>query len=362
MQSLTYRIDKKLPVAMYYQLACQIKEYIRQGLLQPGARLPTEWELAGQTGINRLTARQCYQFLEREGVVHRYRSKGTFVTGNNPNETIKTRSHVVFLTFVKELDAYFGRVVKGLEEVLTKRGINLVLQLAPDNEALKIDDILRMRPDGLVWTFRDIEQAPKLIRLVQRNGLPLALIDSRVDRMRADWAGIDMAWGTAQLVQRLVTQGCRRIRLVCFSHRNCRVETDANVRAFRAAIAAAGLSGLSGVVEQHVLSMQESVNPAPFLDALAGACASDDAIILHTRFADPLDYIGYLWAKHRAALKSTKIGLMLSDAHPPTSIAGLPIVPVIRSDLEVGRRAAELIAARIERKGPRHPQQIAIRA
>lgn len=361
MKAAAYRIDKHHPVPMYYQLAGQIKENIRKGLLAPGARLPTEWVLAGQTGISRLTARQCYQTLEREGIVRRYRSKGTFVTTRDRNETLKTRQNVVFLTFVKELDAYFGRVVKGIENTLTNRGINLLLRLAPGNEAENIKDILRMRPDGLIWTFRDMDRAARLIQAVRRNGLPLVLVDSRVDRMRADWAGIDMAWGTAQLVKRLAKRGCRRIRLVCFGHRHGRIEMAEHVRAFRATIAAAGLAGSKCAIEKHMLSISKSVNPAPFLDALARRHDAYDAIILHTRFADPLDYVRYLWTNHRARLKGKKIGLMLSDAHSPASLAGLPIVPIIRRDMEVGRRAAGLIADRIDRKGPRHPEQIFIR-
>jgi len=361
MKTLTYQIDRNHPVPMYYQLACRIKEYIRKGLLAKGARLPTEWALAGQAGVNRLTARQCYQTLEREGLIRRYRSKGTFVTARGRNDTLKTRPNVVFLTFVKKLDAYFERVVKGIENGLSKRGINLVVQFAPENEESKARDVLRMRPDGLIWTIWDYGQAPGLIKKIQRSNLPLVLVDSRVDRMRADYAGIDLAWGTAQLVKRLLKRGCRRIRLVCFGHRNCRMETRKNVRAFRRAVGSSGLVNSDCAVETHVLSMTAALNPAPILDAIAQNHNSYDAVILHTMFADPLDYAGYLWANHSALLKRKKIGLMLSDAHPLSGIAGLPIVPVIRRDMDMGRRAAELIADRIDRKGPRHPEMILIK-
>jgi len=348
-------------VPIYYQLACQIKDGLQKGMLTSGTRLPTEWALADQVGINRLTARQCYQMLEREGIIRRYRSKGTFIAPRDRGGKLLTRRNVIFLTFVKELDGYFGRVAKGIESGLSKRGINLILQLAPENEALKIREILRMRPDGLIWSFWDFDKAPEMIRAIRRSGLPLALVDGLVDRMRADYVGIDMAWGTAQLVKRLVKRGCRRIRLVYFAHRHFKMEMAGHVRAFRRAVASAGLSRSAGAVNAHILSMKKGANPGPILDALAHDHKAYDAVILHTVFADPLDYAGYLWAGHAKVLRHKKIGLMLSDAHSLASIAGLPIVPVMRRDMAMGQKAAELIAARIDQKGTRQPEHILIK-
>lgn len=73
------RIDKDIPVPMYYQLKNIILDLIKEGVLQPGDMLPTELELSSCFGISRTTTRQAMQELVMEGRLYRIKSKGTFV-------------------------------------------------------------------------------------------------------------------------------------------------------------------------------------------------------------------------------------------------------------------------------------------
>ena len=67
-------------VAQYAQLASVLRHRIAQGELPAGSRLPTVAELADAHGVARITARQAYGVLAREGLVHSARGRGTFVT------------------------------------------------------------------------------------------------------------------------------------------------------------------------------------------------------------------------------------------------------------------------------------------
>ena len=59
---------------------------IKLGLVGPGARFPSERELAAQFGISRLTLREAIRELQQAGYVEsrRGRAGGTFVTGAPP--------------------------------------------------------------------------------------------------------------------------------------------------------------------------------------------------------------------------------------------------------------------------------------
>jgi GntR family transcriptional regulator len=66
-------------VAQYVQLASVLRYQIAQGELVAGQRLPTVAELAHTHGVARITARQAYGVLAREGLLTSTRGRGTFV-------------------------------------------------------------------------------------------------------------------------------------------------------------------------------------------------------------------------------------------------------------------------------------------
>jgi len=362
MNEKSWSIDRSSPVPLYYQLACSLRDKIRGGALVPGMRLPTEHELAGQAGMSRLTARQSYTLLERDGLIQRCPSKGTYVAHHQQIMPIASRKNVLFVTFIKELDAYFRRVLQGIEKGLNAGGGNLMVRLAADNELDTMRNIIQTRPDGVLWTFWDFDKAPALIREVQSAGLPLVLIDACIDHMRADYVGIDLTWGIEKLVHKIAGRKCRRIRFLNVGHhRDCRM-MQKQESAFQNAIIDSGLKPAAGQVEHKELSMADALNINPILDKLARQSARYDALILNTSFADPLDYARYLWRHYGAALRGKKVGFMLSDAHPAVSVEGLPLISVRRTDYEVGRKAADLMLKRLRGQGPRGPQTILVRS
>ncbi|MEO9131499.1 MAG: GntR family transcriptional regulator [Sphingomonas sp.] len=69
-------------VSRYVQLAGLFRGRIETGTWGQGERMPTVGELAEECGVARETIRQSLGILEQEGLIKRYRAKGTFVTGS----------------------------------------------------------------------------------------------------------------------------------------------------------------------------------------------------------------------------------------------------------------------------------------
>lgn len=67
------------PRRLYRQIADQIRSLIRSGEFGPGARLPTERELARQLGVSRPSVREALIALEVEGLVEVRIGAGIFV-------------------------------------------------------------------------------------------------------------------------------------------------------------------------------------------------------------------------------------------------------------------------------------------
>jgi GntR family transcriptional regulator len=66
-------------VARYIQLASLFRRRIQSGEWPVGKQIPTVEELAEECGVARATIRQALDSLESEGLIERYRAKGTFV-------------------------------------------------------------------------------------------------------------------------------------------------------------------------------------------------------------------------------------------------------------------------------------------
>ncbi|HWW64906.1 MAG TPA: GntR family transcriptional regulator [Sphingomonadaceae bacterium] len=83
-------------VSRYVQLATLFRRRIETGVWDVGARIPTVSELAVSCDVARETVRQALDILETEGLIRRYRAKGTFVTAA-PREQLWCQLETNFL-------------------------------------------------------------------------------------------------------------------------------------------------------------------------------------------------------------------------------------------------------------------------
>ena len=77
---LDLTLDRQGKVALYRQIAEQIKTRICDGRLLAGTRLPTVRQLATDAGVTRLTVQNAYGELQSAGWVEATVGRGTFVT------------------------------------------------------------------------------------------------------------------------------------------------------------------------------------------------------------------------------------------------------------------------------------------
>lgn len=77
---------EKSSVARYIQLASLFRGRIVSGEWAVGARIPTVEQLAKECGVAGMTIRQAFDLLQKEGLVERFRAKGTFVKQAPPSD------------------------------------------------------------------------------------------------------------------------------------------------------------------------------------------------------------------------------------------------------------------------------------
>lgn len=76
---LTLRLDPNAPVPLHHQLREQLRTAIEAGEISPGERLPSEMDIAAQTGVSRTTVRRAMDELVHAGLIHRQRGRGSYV-------------------------------------------------------------------------------------------------------------------------------------------------------------------------------------------------------------------------------------------------------------------------------------------
>ncbi|MFQ9514986.1 MAG: GntR family transcriptional regulator [Eubacterium sp.] len=77
------KINKFSLVPLYSQLKESIKSAIQNGILKPGDKLPTEYEICDKFSLSRTVTRQAFYELMNEGYICRFKSRGTFVSQQN---------------------------------------------------------------------------------------------------------------------------------------------------------------------------------------------------------------------------------------------------------------------------------------
>ena len=73
-------LDKNIPIPLYYQFKKQILSLIEDAQIKDGELLPPENDLCKMLNVSRPTIRQAFTELVKEGYLHRYKGKGTFVS------------------------------------------------------------------------------------------------------------------------------------------------------------------------------------------------------------------------------------------------------------------------------------------
>ncbi len=73
------RLDKSIPIPLYYQLKEILLNYVRQNKIKAGEPIPPEIELANMFNVSRPTVRKAIRELVNLGYLKRIQGKGTFV-------------------------------------------------------------------------------------------------------------------------------------------------------------------------------------------------------------------------------------------------------------------------------------------
>lgn len=163
-------MNNKIP--KYIHIKERIKESIKQGMFSD--KLPGERVLAKDFDVSYMTVRKAIKELAEEGILHKFTTKGTFVSNRKMSPKITSNIGFFLDEEIKEgiSSPYYSLIFKALDKTVQKKGYNMLLftdfdDLNPLKNQKKIDGVI-------ICCFPRIEENIQEIKKY----LPIVLLDN----------------------------------------------------------------------------------------------------------------------------------------------------------------------------------------
>jgi len=210
-------------IAIPLRLVDQVEQILRDAIAQgrfTGNRLPTEVDLADQLGVSRETVRRATENLQRDGLLVKFRRKGTFT--RSPDIALRAAPASTLLGYLQAdypagpgeeeavTRATSGLMLQGALDEAGRSGFELVVRRAPHSQMSKafqqLSQSARLR--GVIFASFGEE---KILRQVAGLGLPTVLLDHDLHLPKVSSVRDDSCEGARQAVLHLAGLGHRWI-------------------------------------------------------------------------------------------------------------------------------------------------------
>ena len=258
---------------------------------------------------------------------------------------LKTNASMTVGVVVPDLATpVLGRVVRGVEDVLSPRYVTLVVNTDDDTERERqqLAALTSWKVDGLVVVADRVSAA---LQALVDDGLPVVVANRRVRRGGLSSVTGDDAAGVTALVDHLVGLGHRRI--ACVPGPVATSTGSVRAAAFRTAMVDHGLEVDEGLVRTADAFRIGDGDRA--LTALVRAGARFTAVVA----GDDLLAVGCYDALRRAGLRCPDdVSVVGFDDMPFVDKLWPPLTSVAVPHHEIGRQAAHMLLAQLEDRLP----------
>lgn len=190
------------------EIAVELAQRIRSGVLPDGTLLPTERALQAEFGASRSTVRRALVRLADGGSARNVPSRGVVALGESSSGVTKSRNVALIDGSSFVLRVLYVRMAAMLRE----RGYHLV-HLGGDNKA-PMEKPLQYAADhgfagALLWPFRGFADAAVIGSVASR--MPVVMLNHAVRGVEADLVTFDYLEAGAAATRLLIDGGARRI-------------------------------------------------------------------------------------------------------------------------------------------------------
>jgi LacI family transcriptional regulator, galactose operon repressor len=308
-------------------------------------------EVARRAGVSTATVSRALNRPEKVRAMTRDRvlqvvRETHFVFDGIAASMISRRSRTIGLIIPTIMNSIYAASTQSIQRTAQAAGYTVLLgvsEFSPRQEAELAQRLLERRADGLILTGGNHHQG--LIEKIRTNGVPF-LITWKLMRDK-DWPSVsfDNYKAARAAVEFLISLGHRRLGLVCG-------RTDINDRAldrrqaFEDCLNSHGLAVDPGLIYERDFEMEEG---ASAMSAMLDTPAPPTAVFC----ANDIQAIGALaLCREKGLSVPGDISIIGFDDLPATSYTRPKLTTVRVPAHDMGRRAAEIMIASIERRIP----------
>ncbi len=174
-------ISKESHIPLYVQLADDLREQIRTGVIKQGDKLPSETEMVRDYKIARLTIREALGILVNEGLIEKRHGKGTFCKTN----VVQKKYRVDILLNLAEVE-FIPYYLRSICAVLESENVNIVMgdtRNDPDVIFNLLENAIMDNTDGVIFqpgNKTDIanEKIVSVLEKFENESIPYVMIDT----------------------------------------------------------------------------------------------------------------------------------------------------------------------------------------
>ncbi len=196
----------------FRQVSKHIESLVKEKVLKPGARLPSEKDLASQFGITAVTVSRGLHELVRKGLLVRKVGSGTYVSRgfsfNNGHDTPKIG---LLCHYPPEGDWYASSVANMVHTALEKHKFDMISVVARKADYLRVAENNKL--SGLIVVAPLLDFRPQLEKVLKEN-YPFIIIGSIFPGLEDHCYSIDDMDAGKQAVEYLHKIGHRNIGMV----------------------------------------------------------------------------------------------------------------------------------------------------
>lgn len=217
---MDYRKLKNVTTAS--ELAKQLRQFISDGDMTDGDRLPSERKLADNIGLSRMTVRRAVEYLVDDGIVYRIAGSGTYV-GYPDHDLSKTDNATLGLIVPTLANTFFGEVSDVIEQEARLKGYQLLVgrsEFDTRNEAQYLEDYaLNPAVRGVLIVPSTDQTNQSAYKKLRSNKTPFVFVVrpdgvSAEDELNADAVMTNHRLGARRVVEHLIEQGHQQIAYI----------------------------------------------------------------------------------------------------------------------------------------------------
>ena len=250
------------------------------------------------------------------------------------------QTHTLALVVTDIANPFWTTIARGVEDEAQAKGYSTILcntDESVEKQAQYLDMLLRRRIDGML--LAPVRSAPEPVRLIQKQGVPVVVLDRLVPGVQVDTVRTDNTAGAYNLSKHLLDLGHRRIAMLAGPHG---VSTSVDrVAGYNKALTDAGLPESALCILWGEFSRKSGYE-------LTRQLLQRSPLPTAVFAANNLVAIGVLEALREANIPVPgQMALVTIDDLQPASLISPPLTVVNQPAREMGQRAARLLLERI---------------